>query len=335
MIRTAGPAAGLAASLALFGTAAGADTFTASVGGYVNFGVGYSSAETLDDGAIIRDGEIFFLATGSLDDLGLTLKAQVELELFTTGDQIDESFVTLEGRFGRLLVGSNDSAANEIGGVGEVETTFPITYFDEDLTLVPVQTGGFLGERSDGPGIRYDTGKLLGTLVVGISWQPDTGVDGAGDGPLAFPGSAGGAENQIGVGAAWRDRFGDLSIDLGAGYLTAGDGLDGVHLGAKLTWALGETRSVSLAALWETIDSPALDQDRYAIGAELRSGPWGLGGGIYWRSAGTPGAEDQIRASIGAAYDLAPGLKLIGVVEYGDSGTDDGIGVGGLVSLRF
>ena len=61
------------------------------------------------------DGEIYFRGSTTLDN-GLTVGVNVELEAQTDGrDQIDETYLTIDGAFGRLLVGEDDGAMGAMG----------------------------------------------------------------------------------------------------------------------------------------------------------------------------------------------------------------------------
>ena len=60
-----------------------------------------------------REAEVHFLGETKLDN-GLIVGAQVELEAETCADQIDESYLWFQGNWGRLLLGSTNSAAYKL-----------------------------------------------------------------------------------------------------------------------------------------------------------------------------------------------------------------------------
>ncbi|MGM0586274.1 MAG: porin, partial [Pseudomonadota bacterium] len=139
------PALALAAA-----PASAAEPLTVSLGGYFIVGAGY--ADVADDPGedesfgIFREGEIHFKIRGSSDN-GLTFGGKVELEAFTTGDQIDETSVFVSGAFGTLAVGQQDTALNEVGGVGVVYPAGSyLNYYDSTGDVLPGHPGGFLGE---------------------------------------------------------------------------------------------------------------------------------------------------------------------------------------------
>ena len=119
-----GTTALIAASIAMSGTAAAQNDggIELGVGGYMNnfFAVGDVEADVptgntesngdYNETGHFSDGEIHFTGEYTLDN-GLTVGAQVELEAFASGDQIDENYAYLEGSFGRVQLGSENTAA--------------------------------------------------------------------------------------------------------------------------------------------------------------------------------------------------------------------------------
>ena len=90
-----------------------ADMLSVGVGGYMEQWVGISDLDNAGgNGGISQwtDSEIFF--RGKLEaDNGLTFSVKVELEGNTSGDQIDESQMTIGGTFGQIVLGSEDHPA--------------------------------------------------------------------------------------------------------------------------------------------------------------------------------------------------------------------------------
>lgn len=97
-----------------------ADAPVGTVGGYMFMGAGITDFTGTGDAevGILRDGEIHLGWRGTSDN-GLTFRGRIELEAFSApGDQIDENWGEVSGSFGSLLIGSNDSAADNYGDVG-------------------------------------------------------------------------------------------------------------------------------------------------------------------------------------------------------------------------
>ena len=62
---------------------------------------------------IAREAEIHFKGSAMFDN-GLIFGVNVQLEAETCTDQIEESFIYAEGGFGKLVVGSDDPASEQM-----------------------------------------------------------------------------------------------------------------------------------------------------------------------------------------------------------------------------
>ena len=108
----------LAAAGAMAATPAAAEEgVKLGIGGYYNtfFWVGDYSESSNDardftETGLFADGEVHFKGSTTLDN-GITFGVQVELEAFQSGDQIDENYAFVEGSFGRLVIGGENTAA--------------------------------------------------------------------------------------------------------------------------------------------------------------------------------------------------------------------------------
>ena len=153
---------GAAALVTIFAQSAQSAEFEMTVGGYFETRAAYADAE-YDNMApppdyagvdVKRDAEIHFKPSLTLDN-GIRVGATVELEGSTSGDQIDESYISIDGAFGRLVIGSENSArylmqyaAPSVGAFGvnsgdaadHIPFTGKVGVFDEGRELV-----GFTG----------------------------------------------------------------------------------------------------------------------------------------------------------------------------------------------
>ncbi len=112
----------LVAAGALTSTAAQAEEgIKLSLGGYMNqfFGAGSLDSDRDTDynsAGLFSDGEVWFVGETTLDN-GITFGANIQLESFGAGDRggtadvIDEDFAYISGSFGRVNIGSENSAA--------------------------------------------------------------------------------------------------------------------------------------------------------------------------------------------------------------------------------
>ena len=101
--------------------ASAADKISLSLGGYYRFfgvvgsqddGTGEPGAGIREHG-VAREGEVYFQGKTKLDN-GITVGVTVQLEAETSGDQIDESYIYFDGFFGRLELGSEDEAPEQM-----------------------------------------------------------------------------------------------------------------------------------------------------------------------------------------------------------------------------
>ena len=117
-----------------FATSANAVEWDVRVGGYFETYAAYAASDVdgIDgdwDGIDNKtDSEIHFVPAITLDN-GIKFGADVQLEGNTGGDQIDESFLFVEGAFGRALFGSENSAG------------YLMTYAAPDVTFLNINSG--------------------------------------------------------------------------------------------------------------------------------------------------------------------------------------------------
>lgn len=313
-------------ALAAFPVAAGAAEWETGVRGYMNLGVTYGDPEDDDDGfGVFRDGE--FHVRGKLTaDNGLTFEARIEVEAFTTGDQIDENYGIVSGSFGHLLIGGGDTALNEHGGVGVVYPTGDfLNYYNGDFTVIPGDPGSFIGEDDD-LGIRYWYD--FKGFEAGVSYQPSQEADGDNDtnNPVFE------ANDQFAFGASYTGEFDGFTFAAGGGYLT-NDEEDQWHVGLEAGFG-----GFTVAGFYNREDPDGAspdDLERYGIGAVYETGPWLFGGG-YTYTNGKNGTGNQDFIHVGGSYALAPGVTARAAVQYGENEIDtDGIGGFAWLNIRF
>lgn len=312
--------------------AASAEGLTLKTTGWINAGVAFADnqidfgpgAASAEDFHIIRDGEIHFTGSGTLDN-GITLKARVELEAFTTGDQIDENYVQIGGSFGTIQIGGNDTAKVEIGGGAGNVCISPYgysCYYDGASTLDSKAYLGLSG-YNDSLSIAYYTPNFMG-FQAGVSFTPDTSADGSTDG------RANGADNGddlFSIGAKYRGDFGDASVGISGGWADADDGLSDVwHIGADVGFS-----GFSVGVIFQDLGAA----EEWAVGASYSTGPWSIGGGYARNNNGGPGSTEQ--AQFGVAYALGPGVSAYAGIEYGDANVAGDDEIGGLtyISVSF
>lgn len=326
-----------------FATTATAAEWSTRVTGYYFLGLGVSDNSGQDGVAVLRDGEAHVRAKLVADN-GITFQARIELEAFTSGDQIDENYGTVSGSFGTILIGSNDDAVynNHVGTIYAPGAR--IGYYDAfSLTTAAGAAFSNPGVGSDQIGVHYTSPSLSGFKVYG-SYHPSTSTDGGsraptdtnGDGNFDTIPAGGDSNNPVfengdywTVGASYNGDFGDFGFGLSAGYTDDFNGVDLITIGANAS-ASGFT----LAGTYEHTNPTGggNNSNEYAIGAQYATGPWTIGGGFK-------DAEGVGEVAAGwVTYGLAPGVLFTAGLEYGDAqGDGAGSDFGGLayLTMRF
>lgn len=315
---TAIVAAGLASS-------ASAAEWSTRVTGYYFLGLGVSDNSNADGVAVLRDGEAHVRAKLVADN-GITFEARIELEAFTSGDQIDENYGTISGSFGTILIGANDDAVynNHVGTIYAPGAR--IGYYDSFRLFNGAGTQGTFsqaGVAADQIGIHYTSPSLSGFQVYG-SYHPSSNSDGGADTNNPVFENA----DYYAIGASYNGDFGDFGFGISAGYTGDHPGGDLITVGANVS-ASGFT----VAGSYENTDptGPGNDRDEYAFGAQYSTGPWTIGGGYRdEESVGEQGAA-------WVTYGLAPGVLFTAGVEYSDATGVAGSDFGGLafLTMRF
>ena len=189
------------------------------------------------------DSEIIFRFQGQTDN-GLTFGGQVQLEGLTSGDQIDESFLFLSGDFGRINIGSENSApylmqvsSPNVGlGINSgSNTAFIVNPTGGAMFRSPFGSTGIEAARdNDSEKITYFTPRFEG-FQLGVSYAPDIQQDDGGQDPDVFGGavfetSPVSYNNAISVGANYVNSFDGVDIAIAGGffYASAEDGAPNV-----------------------------------------------------------------------------------------------------------
>lgn len=236
------------------------------LGGYMNnyFGFGDADSDGNDfaETTMYSDGEVWFTGETTLDN-GLTFGANVQLEGFTSGDQIDENFGYMEGGFGRLQFGSENTAAYlmqySAPNVGAPINSGWITVF------IPKPAGHSAGFRTPGLSTYIDMGNDENTLTyftprlfgfqVGVSYQAAVVFGGDGLNNPADPDTQ--YHHGIAVGVNFVESFGGFDIALAGGYRRA-EAPDNGTITAIDPTAIAATNGVARKVI--TIDVPDMQQ---------------------------------------------------------------------------
>ncbi len=270
---------------------AGAAEWDVSVGGefIAIVGVGVVDIETVPeadfDGVdVYQEAKIFFAADLTLDN-GLTFGAEVELEGVTDDEQIGDSFMSIDGEFGRVEIGSRTSAG------------YTMSYASPDVSLIGINDGNagafvpFDGEAGD-----RLTGSDLGVGTLNSTFIENGGNDGAQRITYFTPRVAG-----IQFGASYaRDPLKNSSEAVNLD----GDPLNNIFdVGLNYVATVGSV-DVGVSGRWGVAQNDAAGSDTpqiYAFGTTVGFGGISVGGSFAEQNGA--GVSDGTAFDIGVAYE--------------------------------
>jgi len=172
-------------SLFSVGSLQAAEKIKLNVGGYLHtsfVAADYDSGDQLPTN-IRHEGEIHFTGNTTLDN-GLKFGVNIQLEARATGDQVDETFMFVEGSFGRVNMGSENSAAYLM------HYSAPAPVIGYVLDDNNANASGFAAVvtsangTSDADKITYFTPRFSG-FQFGASYTPDSGWESGQDSPYS------------------------------------------------------------------------------------------------------------------------------------------------------
>jgi predicted porin len=369
MTTTALVAAGVIASS---GAALGASKPKLSLGGWFEGIVGISDIDNkVNTGGqrvgldVQQDSEVFFKGSVKLDNgIKITTRVELEAQSSNSGDQIDEAYMGIKGKFGEIRIGSEDNAAHLMvtGNSGSWATNVGqnLNFDVGDWVETPTGHRASTVQRLDiGEGdsekLTYFTPRF-GGFQLGLSYMPSANEGGNGDVETTS------AANHSGFAAAVRysGKFDAVGIGASAGYVqynppggSAPNRLSdpkGFAAGLKLTFgkitiAGGTGREMNIASDQSTA-SATRGNSYYDFGIKYNGGKnkFSLGYMISEDDASTAAGEDETTiAMLSYRRDLGPGVQYRLNVMYGDfegetngsSDDNDGYAITTSVRLAF
>jgi outer membrane protein OmpU len=300
---------------------------------------------------VSSDSEIHFNGRMTLDN-GLILGFRAELEANTDSDQIDESYMFVESRFGRVELGSINNVAYRMHYEAPEAFTRNWLVADGNLTNnVANPTGSpsldstLIGTKNrffdnDSEKINYYTPRFAG-FQLGASYIPNSAQDRNGSpDPISIAYSRGWA-----VGGNFVRTFGAFDVALSAGYLrwegpqlSAGTsapdpdawqtglqiGYRGFKVGgsyAKIRDGRSGTSGTNTAASTAGTGTNKVEGDAWNLGAQYTFGPasvsltYAQGRNDDSPAAGPSFGDDKFSGlSLAGKYQIGPGVSLEGVV---------------------
>lgn len=308
-----------------------ADPIKLSVNGYYENVVSYTDqdgATDLKDVAFRHEGELDFNGETTLDN-GLTVGFSARLEIVNTGNTngpMDEVYMYLEGGFGKVQLGSRETAAYLMHyqapyvGIG-VNTPNFAPY---ENSGAPTST--YLVQTDDANKITYFTPEFAG-FQFGVSYVPDvSNTSGNTQGFGVLPkGLVGEQEDWFSFGASYTREFGEVELGLSAGYEFASlgandatgtyDDYKSYSFGINVGFA-GFTVGGSYAK-WNNGLSGSNDGKAWDAGIIYETGPYGVGVTYFNGEDEGAGAESKL-FDIAASYTPVEGIKFASGVILGD-----------------
>ena len=189
-----------------------------TIGAVANY-VGATGMEDYADYDVKMSGaEVQFRASTRLYN-AIRIGGRVELSGFTTRDQVDETYIWMESRFGRVILGADDDVYNKM----HYSVPFPSlngvdspNYRHTAATAVRAGTNASLA--GDSNKLSYFTPRIAG-VQLGISYTPHNGNrNGEANASGARDLNSVSLKNVIGVGATFRRRLSGFWVGASAGW---------------------------------------------------------------------------------------------------------------------
>lgn len=278
------------------------------------------------DGVDIKsDSEIHFSPKLVLDN-GLEFAARIELEGATSGDQIDENFLDIEGSFGRVRLGEDDMVSYGMAYGAPDVTFFNINSGSDTLWYAPASaltafTTTYRAVASDPAGISYYSPRFAG-FQVGATYARDKN--------RATDDSQVNLDEELGnlwaVAANYVNSFGDFGLTAHGNY-SSGSAPSGDD---PNTWSAGATASYAGFSLGgsyangEDNGSYGLDAETWDVGVAYETGPWGVSFTYLHSEEDDDGTDFEIdRYLVGGSYAVAKGVTMNVYGTYADAKGED------------
>jgi len=328
--------------------AVAADRLQVDVGGEFTQYFGFADNDNVGGGDftgldVKSDGAVTFGGEFTLD-IGLQVGVEVNLKSETAqGEQIDGSYLWLEDRFGRLEIGSRDSAAAlmqysapDVGlGINDSDISdWIVNPSTADGDSAFQSTYLYLGE-DQATKITYFTPRFEG-FQIGVSYIPELERDNN-DQPAGDL-----YKNGIGFGANYVQTLGELDVALAFGYMQAekpdgATGIDtarGYSVGGNIGYA-GFTFGASYADTQGngeggTDSAVSFDGRGYDVGVAYAFDAYQVSLSYYnGKAADSAAAGDSKHETVmlSGNYEVGPGVNVLASIFRSkfeaDTGTDN------------
>lgn len=258
------------------------------------------------------EAEIWFTGETTLDN-GIKLGVNVQLEAYTSSDQVDEHYVYVQGGFGRIVAGAENSAPY-IMHFKAPSPSLGVFAPDDNRTLFPFRAPAnnaissvitFTTLTSDANKITYYTPRFGSGMMFGLSYTPD---DDAPQGVQLLNGAGncrGGCAFNAGNGISDNKQTNHLHFVEGAANFIRSFNEVNVGLDIGLGYGFLERQSRSAAP---GLDRLAVDRIVATAGYNVAYRGWVLGGAFSWDNRGLQGPSDRYDMTFGVTYGAGPWL---------------------------
>lgn len=377
-------AAGLWASTEAASAQAKVAPISVVVGGYHEQVIGYggnksnrtypapTSSAKINKISQQSDSEIFFGGRTTLAN-GITFGFDVQLEANTSSDQIDESYLFVDGAFGRLVLGSENAAdyimhygAPGAGRAYGPQESAAVNYIIRPTNVTILDTTQS-GKGSGGGGsvlpsggndqqrLTYYTPRFWG-FGAGVSYTPNvsTGTTSFED-TNSFVDKAANRHNAFHGSLNFTNNFSGVQVNASAGlswYPKISGATTAPNKERIVDWSIGGQLGYMgflVGAGYRNLDVKGATEDGYAwgVGATYTTGPFAIG--LSYLASNVEGTTANSKNDkfgqllLSGAYTMGPGVDLIGSIfhlSYKDEGgatanKNSGVGVVTGVRLTF
>lgn len=324
----------------LAGAAQAADPIALKLGGYTKYVFGYADNDVgnVADTDVKGTNEVFFLGSTTLDN-GIKIGVDMQLEAGGTNssrtDPIDESYITVDGGFGRVILGAENngayllhvSAPNAAGDWEETEFGILTGQWIVNPGATGLQSTTAINTDGDADKITYVAPSFAG-FTVGASYIPS--IDNINGHVQGMPADTGVISHVWGVGAAYNNSFGAVGLKLSAGYVRAEEERDHREwsLGAQVGFA-GFTVGGAFRDI-NTESAVLTDGQTWTAGVQYATGPFAVSVGYFNTESDTTG-DEMDAYQLSGKYNMGPGVDWIASVGHqewdnagvGAAGTDN------------
>ncbi len=268
---------------------------------------------------IRHEGEIHFTGSTTLDN-GLTFGVNIQLEARQSTDQVDETFMYVQGSFGRVVMGSENSASYLM----HYDSPSPVPAWGLDSPnaeasgMATVST--YTTRISDADKITYFTPRFSG-FQLGASYTPDSDGETAGGKVYSAIADEGTADEGYSIGANYIGNFNEVSVKASAGYevVTRSASLedsDEITVGTQIGFS-GFTVGAAYKFSQDVSGVSDADEHYWSAGVKYGQGPWTIGlqyAGLALDDASGDG--EQHGFLVGGSYILGPGITAFGGIQH-------------------